>query len=79
MVSRVRLLLRLLRPLAQIAEELKIIRQLYEEELSTRPTPIYRITEAPSKKDTEVSYSGVVDERPLYKRWFAGEEDDEDV
>lgn len=76
-----RILLALVRPLAQIAKELRVIRELYEMELESRQPPIYRVTEKPSKHNTEISYTGVRDERPIYKRWFGPadvEEDEED-
>ncbi len=75
-----RALLAIFRPMKQIADELRIIRQLYEAELESRQPPIYRITEAPSKRNVEISYTGVADERPMYKRWFgaADVEEDED-
>jgi len=77
-----------LHPFAAIAEELRIIRELYEEELSERvivvgdrivPAPVRRITEKPSKHDTEVSYPG--DEmKPrrvnIFEPWDEGDEDD---
>jgi hypothetical protein len=80
-----RLLLALVRPLGQIARELRTIRELYELELQQRvvdgrPAPIYRLTEKPSGKDTEVSYAGERDERPIWKRiseaWTVPDEDD---
>lgn len=75
----IRLLIGLLRPLTSIARELRTLRELYELDLGSRQPPIYRFTEKPSKRDTEVTYSGVVDTRPRFKRWFAAEEDEEDV
>lgn len=42
--------------LEKIAEEKKIYRELYEQELAYHSPPIYRITQAPSKDDTEVTY-----------------------
>jgi hypothetical protein len=68
-----------IRPFAAIARELRIIRELYELDLESREKPIYRITEKPSKKDTEVSYSGVADTRPGFKRWFESGEEEDDV
>ncbi len=67
-------------PLSQIAKELRILRELYELDLESREKPIYRVTEKPSKKDTEVLYSGVTDDRPIYKKWFtaADVEEEED-
>ncbi len=75
-----RALLAIFRPMKQIADELRILRQLYEADLESRQPPIYRLTETPSKRDTEVSYAGVRDERPIYKKWFgpADVEEDED-
>ncbi len=70
----IRTLLALFRPLTTIAREIRIIRELYEEELSRRDPPIYRVTEKPSKDDTEVSYAGIDRKK---SRW-AGDEDDED-
>jgi hypothetical protein len=77
---KLRFLFSIFRPFASIARELRIIRELYELDLaSRRPDPIYRLTEKASKKDTEVSYSGVIDDRPMYKRWFEqGDEEDEE-
>lgn len=51
-------LARTLHPFAAIAKELQIIRELYELELASRQPPIRRVTEAPSRWDTEVSYVG---------------------
>lgn len=42
-------------PFSKIAEELSTLRELYELDLASRH--IYRLTEKPSKGDTEVSYS----------------------
>ena len=68
-------------PLKQIAEELRIIRELYEEELSTRPKelggPIYRVTEKPSKQDTQV-FMPDDEEIPKHKRWFGIDDSDEE-
>ena len=69
-----RTLLALFRPLSTIARELSIIRELYEMDLASRDQPIFRVTERPSKHDTEVSYTGVRDDRPKYKRWLDREE-----
>lgn len=42
-------------PMKEIARELKIIRELYEEELGSRVPPIVRVTETPNPRfDTEV-------------------------
>ncbi len=76
----IRTLLALFRPLTAIARELKIIRELYEAELESHTPPIYRVTETPSKRNVEITYTGLADERPVYKRWFgvADVEEDED-
>ncbi len=77
-----RTLLALVRPFASIAKSLRALVELYEMELQNRDNrfPIYRVTEKPKKTDTEISYSGVDDTRPLHKRWFAAEnEPEEDV
>lgn len=73
-----RVLLALLRPLSAIAAELRNLRELYEADLASRPTPVYRVTEQLRKGDTEVTYAGEADERPLYKRWFQSEDEMED-
>lgn len=65
-----RALLAIFRPMKMIAEELHTLRQLYELDLASRQPPIYRLTEQPNKRDTEVSYAGIGDERPIHKRWF---------
>jgi hypothetical protein len=66
-------------PLGTIARELTILRELYEAELSAREHPIYRVTEKPRKDDTEVTYAGVRDTRPGFKKWFqSGEDPDEE-
>lgn len=78
-MSRLRLLLSVLRPfraLVNIAAELKMLRELYEAELGTRVPPIYRVTEQPNVRNTEVSYMGVADERKPWERWGAADEDD---
>lgn len=72
-----RTLLSLVRPFGNIARELRIIRELYEADLASRQTPIYRVTESPSKLDTEISYAGVEDKRPIFKRWFDSSDVDE--
>jgi len=76
-----RLLLSLIRPLSHIAQELRILRELYELDLQSRVPPIYRMTEKPSKADTEVSYQGVDEKTPFWKRvpWFNDEEDKDDA
>ncbi len=64
----IRTLLALFRPLVAIAKELTIIRELYELDLASRDPSIMRVTEKPRKTDTEVTYMGVVDDRPKHKR-----------
>jgi len=79
---KLRLLISLVRPFASIARELRILRELYELDLGSRQPPILRHTEKASKRDTEVMYSGVTEDRPMYKRWFGPadvEEDEDDV
>lgn len=78
-MKSLRLLLSLMRPFASIARELRILRELYELDLGSRTPPIYRFTEKPSKKDTEVSYMDVEDRRPVFKRWLTAEEEEDDV
>lgn len=73
-----RTLLALFRPFAAIARELRIIRELYEADLGSRVPPIYRLTEKPSKADTEVSYADVRDERRGFKKWLQAAEEAED-
>lgn len=68
-------LLDYLLPLKQIAEELRTLRLLYEADLASREKPVVLATERPRKSDTEVSYMGVRDERPAYKRWFSADTD----
>ena len=53
-------LMDLVAPFASMAQELRIIRELYELELSQRPFPIIRITERAKRTDTEVSYADEV-------------------
>jgi len=67
----------LLAPFSVIAEELRIIRELYELELSERkdhlgnPAPIIRLTEMPSKTDTEISYMGDTPKKPsVLEEWL---------
>ncbi len=74
-----RALLAIFRPMAAIARELRILRELYEMDLGSRQPPLYRQTEKPSKKDTEVSYTGVADDRPGYRRWGPADDDDGEV
>ena len=49
-----RTLLDLFAPWASIARELTALRELYEADLASRKPPVYRLTEKPSKSDTEV-------------------------
>lgn len=70
-------ILEILNPLHAIAAELKILRELYEADLMSRDKPIWRTTEKPSKGDTEVSYGGVKEKAPAYKRWFQSDEEDD--
>lgn len=59
-----------LSPLQTIAKELRIIRKLYEADLSHRQHPIYRITHRPKKSDTQVYYTGQdADTKPKHKQW----------
>lgn len=74
---------RVFHPFASIARSLEIIAELYEAELGARtdtqgrPSPIRRITEQPSPRDTEVTYMGVEpDKRSRDFAWDADEEDD---
>jgi len=69
-----RLLRAFFRPMKVIAEELKIIRQLYELDLASRERPIFRQTETPTKGDTTVTYAGVEDRTPRYKQWLGLDE-----
>lgn len=72
----IRTLLALFRPLTSIARELRIIRELYEADLDSRPNPIHRLTETPNKKDTEVLYAGQSNPRPGYKIWHGSSDED---
>lgn len=72
-------ILEILNPLQTIAAELKIIRELYEADLMSRDKPIWRTTEKPRKDDTEVTYGGVKEKPPAYKRWFQSDEEEDDV
>ena len=74
-------LLRMLRlifsPMKEIAKELKIIRELYEAELSERQPPIIRITEPANPRwDTEVF--GDEPEKPAWRRFLAFDRPEED-
>ena len=75
-------LMDLVAPFASIAQELRIIRELYELELSQRPSPIIRITEKARRTDTEVTYADEVPHKTsalqkLKDEWdIIGESDD---
>lgn len=62
-------------PLNKIAQSLDKIALLYEADLASREHPVILTTEKPKKTDTEVSYMGVRDDRPLYKRWGMADAD----
>ena len=61
-------------PWQTIAQELTILRELFELELASRKPPIYRITEKPSRDDTTVTYVGEDDKEKV--DIFADVEDD---
>ncbi len=63
---------RTVNPLASIACELQILRELYELDLANRNPPIRRITETPSPRDTEVTYGDAEYKRDV----FAPDEED---
>jgi len=69
-----------LNPLATIAHELSILRELYEMDLASRTPPLIRITETPGRSDTTVSY-GEEDENKgkLKDLMDAWNEDEEEV
>jgi len=46
----------ILHPFASIAQELRIIRELYEADLASRTPPVYRVVEDPTDGDTTVTY-----------------------
>jgi hypothetical protein len=73
----IRLLLSFLRPLATIAQELHILRQLYEMELAARDPPLYRVTEQPNPSNTEVMYG--TSDPPKQKKWPWSEDVIEEV
>ena len=52
------------RSLTSIAEDLRILRELHELDLSSRHPPIWRITEHPGPSDTEIMYSSDPPKRP---------------
>lgn len=62
-----------LHPFHSIDKSLAVIAELYELELSERKPPIRRVTEAPSRSDTTVMYTGRENER---EDPFAPDEDD---
>ena len=45
-------------PFSGIAQELRILRELYEMDLASRNPPLVRVTEEPRRADTEISYMG---------------------
>lgn len=53
-----------LAPFTSIASEIRILRELYELDLASRNPAIIRVTEAPNKNDTEVTY---MDDAPKKK------------
>jgi hypothetical protein len=64
----------LILPFTSIAEEIKILRELYELDLASRKPPIYRVTESPGD-DTEISFG---DEKRVKKSALTLEDLDED-
>jgi hypothetical protein len=60
--------------LSVIADEISILRELYEMELAARQPPIWRVTESPGPSDTEVLYSS---DPPPKRQPFDSEEDEE--
>lgn len=70
-----RILRVVLSPTRAIAQELKVLRELYEMDLASRG--LYRSTQTADKGDTEISYSDVVEPRSKVGKWLRrGEEDD---
>lgn len=61
--------------LSSIAQDLRILRELHELDLSSRHPPIWRITEHPGPSDTEVLYSS---DPPKRRDPFDSEEDEVD-
>ena len=51
-------------PFRSIARSLRVLVELYEEDLASRTPPVIRRTEAPSRKDTEVFLPGSPDHGP---------------
>ncbi len=74
----IRRLLELFAPFTVIAKELTAIRELMEADLASREKPVYRVTEAPSKYDTEVTYAGEEPKKNAMARLLFGEEYDPD-
>jgi len=69
-------------PFSGIAQELRILRELYEMDLASRSPPLVRVTEEPRRADTEITYMG--DEpkpksalRRLLEEWEAEEPEPE--
>lgn len=66
-------------PFSVIATELRIIRELYELELQSRNPPIIRVTESPSRSDTEVTFGSEMKEKSKLRKLMDGDiEEDED-
>lgn len=76
-------LLSLFSPFHSIADELKSLRELYEADLASRTPPVFRLTEHPSSKDTEVTYmtDEPAKEKSALRRLMEGlpQEDEEEV
>lgn len=75
---------RVLHPFHSIAHSLAIVAELYELELASRVdpktgqiAPIRRVTEAPSRRDTKVLWTGI-DERKVKVDIFADAGEDEE-
>jgi hypothetical protein len=62
--------------LLSIAGDLKAMRELYEMQMAHHKPPIYRITEAASEDDTEVSYGEEDEKTKLYRYLIDGEDKD---
>lgn len=62
--------------LLRIAQDLHVMRQLYEAELAERKPPILLRTEKPSDEDTEVTYYGVKPVKGKSALEKLGEEDE---
>lgn len=65
----------ILTPLSVIASELRVLRELYELDLSSRTPPIIRVTESPGSNDTVVTYDEVPEDKSklqdLIEEWEA--------